>query len=151
MKYIELTQGKRAMVDDEDFEVLNKYKWYVEKKRGGQVYYAGRSNGVGNDYMHRVIKNVPNGMFTDHVNGNGLDNRKENLCICTNAENLRNRTRLPENNTSGTLGVTWVKTNNKWRAQAMRNYKNVHLGYFSDKKEAIECRMNFIKKEHVTS
>lgn len=127
MKLITLTKGKVAMVDDEDFEMLSQWKWCFGDG------YAARSIRVGLNQkhvkMHRVIANTPKGMHTDHINGDGLDNRKENLRICTNAENLRNQGKQ-SNNTSGFKRVGWDKRNRKWAAYIRLNYKKIHLGLF---------------------
>lgn len=87
MKYIKLTQNKRAIVDNIDYDNLSKYKWFYHNR--GNVYtgYARKSNG----FMHRIIMDCPKGSVIDHVNGNGLDNRRSNLRICTQSENMMNR------------------------------------------------------------
>ena len=140
MKEIALTQGKVALVDDEDFDELNKNKWFAQKNYN--TFYAarhekkriidGRRNLI---FMHRVIVNTPIGMQTDHINGNGLDNCKENLRICTKEENARNKA-IHRRNTSGYKGVTWNKFNKKWMAQIRIGRKNIYLGYFIDKEKA---------------
>ena len=81
---------------------------------------------------------TPKGMATDHINGDGLDNRKQNLRICTHAENLRNR-RLGKNNTSGYKGVSWHKLHKLWYAHISHNKKLMSLGYFKDKEEAAKA------------
>ena len=104
MKYIPLTQGKLAIVDDEDFEWLSQWKWHFNRKK-----YAARTiNHSGKLYMHQVILNTPKGMLSDHRNGNGLDNRRKNLRACNVQQNKAN-SRLPKNNTSGFKGVYWEK------------------------------------------
>jgi hypothetical protein len=85
-KMIPLTQGKFALVDDEDFEWLNQYKWRL---RNG---YAGRDSSIllgprRNILMHREVAGTPEGLFTDHANGNKLDNRRCNLRICNKSQN----------------------------------------------------------------
>ena len=74
-------------------------------------------------------------MMIDHINHNGLDNRRENLRICTNAENNRHR-RKPKNNTSGYKGVCWDKSKKKWRARIEKDNKNIHIGYYNILEEA---------------
>jgi len=85
--------------------------------------------------MHRVILDAPMNMLVDHINGNGLDNRRENLRICTNTENLRNRGK-DRDNTSGYKGVVIKKGEKKFRAQIRVNQKTIHLGSFSTPEEA---------------
>jgi hypothetical protein len=82
--------------------------------------------------MHRVVVNAPKGTVVDHINGDSLDNRKENLRICTNAENVRNSPKH-SNNTSGYKGVIWAKREQKWCAQIIVDGKLINLGYYSDK------------------
>jgi|6_EtaG_2_1085325.scaffolds.fasta_scaffold08028_3 hypothetical protein len=140
MKKIKLSQGKYALVDDEDFEYLNNYKWSALKDN--KTYYAVSSLIIDPVTkkkkaikMHRVIMKTPKGMDTDHINGDGLDNRRENLRVCTHAENSRNRG-INKNNTSGYKGVYWKKDRKKWAAQIRNNGKVVGLGGFDRKEQA---------------
>ena len=90
MKKIKLTQGKFALVDDEDFERVSQYKWTAEKCSKSENYYA--RNRTINAKMHRLIMGVcKSKLVVDHVNHRTLDNRKENLRVCTQKQNLRNR------------------------------------------------------------
>ncbi len=77
--------------------------------------------------MHRVILGTPPGLFTDHVNGNQLDNRRENLRVCTPSQNQANK-KLSKNNTSGHKGVEHVKKINRWRATIVVNGKRITHG-----------------------
>lgn len=79
--------------------------------------------------MHRLIMNPLNNLFIDHKDGNGLNNQKENLRICTQAQNIGNSI-ISKNNKSGIKGVCWDKARNKWRASITINNKHVHLGRF---------------------
>lgn len=85
---IPLANGKSATVDPEDLERLSKYKWHVH--RYGNTYYAARvvrsKNSTYHVYMHRQIMHCPRGKVVHHLNGNGLDNRKVNLLVCTKQE-----------------------------------------------------------------
>lgn len=138
MKEIPLTRGKVAIVDDEDFEELSKYKWHYTKVG----YAAGRCESNNLVYMHRVIMLTPKGLYTDHVNHNKLDNRKENLRICSNKENCRSSI-LNKNNTSGYKGVSFNKHAGLWRAYIMVDYKEVHLGLY---KNPIDAAIEYNKK-----
>jgi len=119
-----------ALVDNEDFVELNKYTWCIQS---GYAYRRCKKSET--VFMHKLIMKTPKGMDTDHINGNGLDNRKENLRICTHAQNLMNQ-RKRKNNTSGYKGVCWSKDSKKWMAKIMLNYKSIYLGLFTHKKDA---------------
>lgn len=136
-KELELTQGKFALVDDEDYDWLNRWKWYAHIK--SKKFYAVRSFGKRPNragmYMHRLILNTSKGDVVDHIDGNGLNNQRNNLRLCTQAENVRNQS-LKLVNTSGYKGVHWQKNMNKWVARITFNYKKIHLGYFDTPLEA---------------
>jgi hypothetical protein len=134
-----LTQGKYAIVDPEDFDELNRYKWHA--KSGGNTFYAHRviySHGKSKGRpMHRHIMSPPPGLFVDHKNRNGLDNRKANLRFATPAQNCHNRKISKKNNsTSAYIGVKWCEYHKKFRAIITHNGKKIHLGYFDDEIEA---------------
>lgn len=93
---------------------------------------------------------TPIGMDTDHINGDGLDNRRINLRICTHAENLRNK-RIYYKNISGVSGVTWDRDSNKWRARVGLNGIETYLGTFHKKSTAIEKVTNFRKSLTLTA
>jgi len=134
MKYIPLTKGKKSLVDDIDFNFLSSMRWYLGSD--GYAYTGVYKDGKTKQYsMHRLLMNTPIGKYTDHVNGNKLDNRKCNLRICTNAENIRNQKKKGIN-TSGYKGVSWHKQLGVWRAQIRVNYKAIHLGCYKTKEEA---------------
>ena len=135
MKEIKLTQGKVAIVDDEDFEYLDQWKWYAKKNPRSDTYYAARSISFyvdgkrkqGTKYMHKEILDAPRGMEVDHENHNGLDNQKSNIRICTQSQNQRNRLKY-KNNTRGYKGVSSLR---KYIvAQIFVDGKNKWLGYF---------------------
>lgn len=135
MKEIELTRGYVSKVDDSDFNALNSFKWHVFNggHQGNYVPYAMRSVGTGNQKrninMARDILNAPAGMVVDHINGDTLDNRRSNLRLCTNPENLRNRGKSKAN-TSGFKGVFWDKKLRRWRAAIDYNRKKINLGVY---------------------
>lgn len=133
MKEIKLTQGKIAIVDDEDYERLNQYKWLASWD--GYNWYAVRKyseNGKQrNMFMHREILNAQKGTITDHRNGNGLYNCKENIRLCTTQENAFNRKRATKKNKIGIKGVYWRKDIKKFAAMIKINYKQIFLGFFN--------------------
>ena len=147
MKKIQLTQNKFTIVDDEDYEHLNQFNWHI--KKGRNTYYAVRTNFKLNKKipMHRIIMNPSDNMQIDHINGNGLDNRKENLRVCNRYQNGGN-SRLSKSNISGIKGVSWNKKNKKWVAQICINSKQGNLGSFINKFEAKEAYEKAAKEYH---
>lgn len=135
MRQIPLTHGKFALVDDCDFEWLMQWKWHVHCSHG--TCYAVRTPYRPIDRrhdtvrMHRAILNAPKHLLVDHINHNGLDNRRENLRFCTNAQNIQNRRGPQSNSTTGYRGVHWNKFAQKFSAQIAVNGVKIHLGYFN--------------------
>jgi hypothetical protein len=134
VKYIELTRGRKAIVDDENFEWLNQWKWNAYGDR-----YAARAPGPRKKQklilMHRLIISTPDDMYTDHINGNGFDNRKINLRICTQSQNGGN-SRLSRANKTGYKGVYYSKPRKKWVAFIRVKRELIYLGYHLTKEEA---------------
>lgn len=138
MKEIQLTQGKFALVDDGDFEFLNQWKWYVHPCL--HTWYAYRNNEANwkkrKTIMHRIIfEHIPIGYQIDHINGNGLDNRRSNLRLCTCAQNQWNQS-MRTDNTSGYRGVFWHKSSKCWTSSIRVHGKQIYLGLFKDKESA---------------
>lgn len=142
MQQIELTQGKFAIVDDEDFKYLNQKRWKFDASTG----YACRTlHPKGKEYMHRIINNTPKNMQTDHINRNKLDNRKSNLRTASSTLNARN-TGLFKNNKSGYKGIWFWEIREKWQAYIWSNNKKVYLGIFDTLAEAIIARKDGERK-----
>ena len=140
MKRIALTQGKFAIVDDEDYEWLNQREWC--EVRDHRTFYAMRTDRTSgkkiNIRMHRAIME-PLSMFEiDHINGNGLDNRKVNMRICTSLENHFNRRRRLDSKNKY-KSIYWHKLKRKWQATISVNRKKHHLGYFEKEAEAAKA------------
>jgi hypothetical protein len=137
-KEIQLTNEIFTIVDDEDFEYLNQWKWYLLKSKTN--YYAIRTSRPENKLiqLHRVVIQAKKGEIVDHVNRNKLDNRKSNLRICTISQNNQNR-KISKLNKSGFNGVSWNSNNKKWVAQIACNNKKVHIGFFNDPIEAAKA------------
>lgn len=143
MKKIKLSNGYESVVDD-DFYENNEHKWFALRKTDGRIYAcrgSKKSDGLNRRttiQMHREIMNPRNGMVVDHKNHNTLDNRKENLRVCTHAENMRNRN-IQKNNTSGFRGL-WFDKRCRFRPWTVfiRNggKKQIRVGNFSTKEEA---------------
>jgi hypothetical protein len=131
-RLIPLTQGQNAIVDVDDFDWLSQWNWYACWDVMGQCFYARRATGRGTHIsMHRAILKCVE--WVDHKNGDGLDNRRNNLRKSTHTENSRNR-RMHHNNKSGFKGV--YMCNGKWRAGIDVNGKCRHLGYFPSAEDA---------------
>ena len=145
MKKIKLTQSKFAIVDDEDFEYLNQFKWFAFNSRG--IYYACRGKNKKNIFMHREIMKTVKDMVVDHKNHNGLDCRKSNMRNCTKTENMRNR-KSSKNSSSKYLGVSWCKARKKWQAHIFINKKSKNLGRFIKEIEAAKRYNKFAKIIH---
>jgi|TARA_R110000824_G_scaffold14877_1_gene63025 hypothetical protein len=143
------THGRHeVLVDDEDYDHLNEHKWHVHKTIEG-TFYAVRKSPIDSNgkqssiFIHRGITNAPKGMVVDHINGNPLDNRKENLRVCTTAENCRNRGKS-KNNKSGYKGVSYHKKakhmineyKSPWQSMIVFNRKLMCLGMYKTKEEA---------------
>jgi hypothetical protein len=139
MKLIELTQGRVAIVDDEDFEWLSKWTWSFLKgpKTGYAVRVIQRQGKQKMLLMHREISKIGK-QRVDHRNGCGCDNRKVNLRAATAQQNGGNMKKR-DSNTSGITGVSWVAKRG-WYAHIRVNYKTLALGYFAKKKDAIAAR-----------
>jgi hypothetical protein len=148
-KEIQLTQGKVAIVDDEDYIKCLRCKWCCNLIHG--KYYAItviKTNGKWKEIsMHRYIMKPKNNLQVDHINSNGLDNRKENLRLCTQSENKRNRIKN-KNNTSGYKGVIWNKLANKWQSQIKYKNKLIYIGIYSDIHKAAEAYNTAAIKYH---
>lgn len=144
-KLIQLTQGKVAIVDDEDFENLNKFRWYFCKRYAVRdVRVDGKKETI---YMHRLVTNAPDHLEVDHINSDGIDNRKENLRLCTHAENSRNRG-IAKNNTSKYKGVWFSKRYNRFFAETRLNGKKVYVGSFKTAEEASEAYKTKVLEIH---
>jgi hypothetical protein len=139
MKLIPLTQGQFAKVDDKDYEELSKYKWYAHWKSDTRSFSAWRGHYTGGNnktiLMHRVIMGAKQGEQVDHRNHDTLDNRRENLRICTNAENHAN-VRHKIGGSSVYKGCHWDKERKKWQAHIKRDGHIYHLGRFLDERDA---------------
>lgn len=130
---IPLTKGKLALVDVDDMSRLTEHNWCATFKRG--AWRAQRKVASGGTrthiYMHREILCLRGPECVDHIDGNGLNNQKSNLRLCTNAQNRQNQ-KTPCTNTSGMKGVSWDKKKGRWRAHIGIYGQCKFLGYFGD-------------------
>lgn len=121
-----------TMIDIEDIELVKNYKWCVDKN--GYVKNSKQ------EYLHRVLMQE-NTLHVDHIDGNTLNNQKSNLRVCSNADNLKHRVKLPKNNTSGILGVRFRQDRKKWYAEIQYDGVKINLGSYTDKNDAIKARL----------
>lgn len=129
-----LTQDKFTLIDNKDFDIISKYKWYAHRRR--KNYYAETTKKQKHILMHRLIMNIINPEIQiDHIDGNGLNNQRHNLRICTHQENHFNK-KSRKNSSSKFKGVSWHSSHKKWRCVIGINTKHIHLGYFDNEKEA---------------
>lgn len=154
MRQIQLRPGIFTIVDDDDYDWLYKYYWYLD----GQGYVIGvvpNLNGIFRPTsMHRLIMNAPRNLLVDHKDGNTLNNVKENLRICTKSQNTAN-SKKRKNTLSCYKGVT--RHRGRWLAQIRHNGKLKFLGYFPSEHEAalaynqaaIDCHGEFARLNNI--
>jgi hypothetical protein len=140
---VQLTQGCYAIVDDEDYERISLFNWYAEKSR--KKIYAVRKSGNKTIRMHRFIMEPPTGYAVDHINGNGLDNRKINLRICKQTQNCQNR-KPNRNSFSKYKGVSYFCK--KWVSMIRINGKLKYLGRHETEIEAAVAYNEKAKEYH---
>ena len=143
MREIELTQGKVALVDDEDYEWLSQWKWHV--RQDNEAFYAIRNYPSKTLLqMHNAIWEyhygpISEGYTVDHVDLRSLNNQKENFRLATPTQQNQNR-KILSSNTSGFVGVAWHKATNKFQARITVDKKRIWLGLFDDPIEAARVR-----------
>lgn len=120
---IPLTQGRYAIIDDDDSEVVSQYDWYYNDGYA-KAYHKGKRL-----RMHRLIMKANKGQYVDHINHNTLDNRKENLRLCTRKENNRNQGKRKDN-TSGYMGIYLDRSTGRWRPVIYVDGKAIYAGSF---------------------
>ena len=133
MKTIKITKDKFVIVDDDDYERLSKHKWCVSGKYAGTWIKR-------NVLMHRFIMNCPKGFQVDHINHNTLDNRKENLRICTPMENSWNMKNVS--------GAGYIERTKKWVAAIGLFNKLKYIGSFDTEKEAHKAYLMMREKRN---
>lgn len=149
MRKIKLTQGKYALVDDKDFNRLNKYSWYFHKKPSDRTGYALRSLGNGKVFrMHWAIR----GKGCDHKNKNGIDNRRKNLRKATASQQRLNTRTVRTKKTKGCKGVSITKDRygipKYWIARSSVNGVRKYLGTFPSHTLAEKAVKKFMRENH---
>ena len=133
---IPLTRGKFALVDAEDYYQLSKFQWYA--KYSGSTFYAARNHAGKSVKMHREILASPDHLLVDHIDRNGLNNRKSNLRFCTSSQNLCNTVSI-RGSSSRYKGVCWHKREKQWVASIQFNKKSYYLGDFDNEIDAAKA------------
>ncbi len=132
-----MTQGKYAIVDPDDFYKLSQHKWCVKKDRSTTYAHRAVYKIKKTIMMHRQIMHAKKNILVDHINRNGLDNRKANLRFATCRQNVWNSANGVNRGASKYKGVWWDKNSKRWRAAlCYNNNKRIHLGGFDDEREA---------------
>ncbi len=130
---VPLSEGLFALVDDADAALISGWSW--DKAKAKNLIYAVTYENNRAVAMHRKILNAPEGVFVDHVNGDGLDNRRSNLRLCSHTENMRNRRKLMDA-ASRFKGVTKASKGKNWRATIYPSGVQIHLGTFATEEAA---------------
>lgn len=136
MKEITLTKGYKTIVDDADYELIKAYKWRVVEANG-KAYAVTWMNGR-HVYLHRYLMNSPEGKLIEFINGDRLDNRRENIRAVTKTQKQRSKN-LSANNTTGYKGVSFNKKAGKYKASIRHKGKLIYLGLFPTAEKASEA------------
>lgn len=140
MKEIILSANRKALIDDEDFEVLSLYRWHfaVRGYAARKIKQGGHSKTV---YMHRqiMLHLLAPGFQVDHISGDGLDNRRANLRICSKSQNQMNASWDIPGKLSKFKGVTWHKNSGLWHAKIKKDGKTFSLKYHKDEETAAQA------------
>jgi hypothetical protein len=152
MRYIPLSQGKLAIVDDADFPLISHFKWCYRGERNGQDGYAirhARADGkVSTRYLHRELMEPKPGQEVIFLNYDRLDCRRENL-LAVSKEEARQHHRVRSNSKSGIKGVKYNPDGNSWSAYKIRDRRCYHLGTFTTKEAAQAAYEAGMKNENL--
>jgi hypothetical protein len=146
MKEILLTQGKVALVDDEDYDVLNEIKWYAHIAGDKQkLWYAThgihRKDLTKTVLMHRIILNAPPKMEVDHIDGNGLNNQKLNLRLATRRQNCQNLHIKKTSKYPGVMYDRFMKRKKRWKVNINIGGIPKTIGHYHTEEEAYQKYM----------
>jgi hypothetical protein len=148
--YVPLSQGREALIDATDLPLVEGFNWSLCQP--GTIPYAVRNIRLESGKqrplrMHRAILGVPDGVIVDHVNCDGLDNRRANLRVATLAQNAQN-SRRRKRTASGLKGVYWNKLGRKWQAEIMADGRTYYLGLFDAPEAAHAAYVEAAKRLH---
>lgn len=130
--------GASALIDEQDIDLVRIIRWYILAGHNGKVYAVNRRAGA---YMHRLIARTPDGFETDHINGDGLDNRRANLRTASksqNSANLPSKPRRPDGSPHRSVYKGVTSSGLKWVAKIQVNGKASYLGSFVSERTAAE-------------
>jgi hypothetical protein len=145
---VTLTRGKVATIDDGDLPLVSEYRWWARKSLNTWYAFGNkRGNSRERISMHRLIMGAIDGESVDHIDGDGLNNQRENLRRCTQAENMRN-TRLRIDNQTGYRGVCYEKRRNLYIASISIDRRRISLGYFPDPINAARAYDQSAREHH---
>lgn len=145
VRLIPLSKWKFAIVDLEEYEELNKKRWYVQQSNGLYAIHRHKGKTI---WMHRWLMKAPKTKKVDHRNNDSLDNRTGNLRVVSNSENNKNRRKMKGNFTSKYKGVFWDKRRKCWVARINANGRLIHIGSFGKEKEAARAYDAAARKYH---
>lgn len=143
MKLFLNNTSEYGLIDRKDYELIKHLTWNITKGFGPYIVAGGGNNKI---LLHRFLMNVTNTrIHVDHINGNGLDNRRNNLRLCTNQENHFN-TKKRQGTTSKYKGVYWNTERKKWQVSVKDlNGKTKSLGRYVDEVEAAKAYDKYVK------
>lgn len=150
LAYVRLTRGYTAVIDAADVGFVEGFNWHSAVFKG--TAYAVRNapkpcGGQSTLRMHRIITSAQESLVVDHINGDGLDNRRQNLRVVSHALNMRNQS-LRSDNKSGLKGIRWREPTQKWNAYINVDGKHYSLGHYATKEEAYAAYIEGSKRFH---
>lgn len=147
MRFIPLTQGDFALVDNADFDELSKFKWYSHKGRAVRKPRTIEGRRTGFVWMHREIMKPSDDEVVDHINGYKLDNTRENLRVCTHSQNEWNK-KAYKTSTTGAKNIHWNKRKKRFGVTFQKHGKKIICGYYKTLEQAVFVRNKVVLEVH---